>query len=148
MLRCLSARLASRMCPTRHGYITSRRRQRMRVSRTLRRWRAARGCGARNWQTPSGGPMWSNRSVKWWASGASGGCAEALDAELLRKRLGACRDRVTQLVRLEQHRVAAQGEHLALDPLVAADRQVADGAPVGQRPRAALDRPACDLRVV
>src|SRR5690348_13651425 len=74
--------------------------------------------------------------------------AHALDAELLRERLRAGRDRVPQLVRLEQDGLAAEGEHLALEPLVAADRQVADGASVGKRPRPALDRPAGDRLVV
>src|SRR5438445_4800791 len=73
---------------------------------------------------------------------------EPLDAELLRERLRASGDRAAQLLRLEENRLAPQRENLALEPFVAADRQVAHGAAVGEQPRTSFDRPARDLRVV
>src|SRR6187397_1014442 len=73
---------------------------------------------------------------------------KALDTELLRKRLRARGDCVPQLVGLEQDGFAAQREHLALEPLVAADGKVAYRRAVSQQASAALDRPARDLLVV
>src|SRR5512146_1272630 len=48
---------------------------------------------------------------------------------------------------LGSSRIASPREHLALEPLVAADRHVAHGAPVCEQPPAALDRPPGDVRV-
>src|SRR5690349_11329557 len=74
--------------------------------------------------------------------------AETLHAELLRQRLRARGDLAPQFGGLEQNRLASKREHLALDPLVAADRHVADGGPVAQQAAATLDRPARDVLVV
>src|SRR5512132_2227340 len=53
-----------------------------------------------------------------------------------------------QVVGLEDDRVAAVGEDLALEPLRASDGQFGDGGPVSESAGAALDRPAGDLRRV
>src|SRR5262245_30655648 len=102
----------------------------------------------RAYWTSSDIPRSWRRSSSAATGGASGAHAEALHPELLGQRLGARGDRAPQLVRLEQDRPAAEREHLALEPLVAADRQFANRAAVGEQPGTALDRPARDLLVV
>ena len=73
--------------------------------------------------------------------------AEALDAELLRELARARGERGAQLVGLEHDRLAALREDLALEPLVAADGDLAQRAAVGELARAALDRVARDASV-
>src|SRR5437762_10671686 len=74
--------------------------------------------------------------------------AEALDAQLARELTRACGDLLAHVCRLQDDRLAAPGEDLADEPVLRADRRLRDGAPVLQRPRAALELVARDgLRV-
>ena len=73
-----------------------------------------------------------------------GADAHARDAELLRQLFGAAGDHGPQLGRLEHDGLAALTEHLADEPLFAADPHLAERAAVAQQHRAALDHPARD----
>src|SRR6185437_4502080 len=74
--------------------------------------------------------------------------AQALDAELLGELARAGADAGAELVRLEDDRLAALRENLALEPLVASDRDIADRAAADELPRSALDLVAGYLRRV
>src|SRR4051794_9157347 len=71
--------------------------------------------------------------------------AQTLDAEILRELPRARRDARAQLGRLEHARLATLRQDLALEPLVAPDRDLAQGAPVREAPRSSLDLVAGDL---
>src|SRR6478736_341099 len=75
----------------------------------------------------------------------SGADTEPLDAELLRERLRARRDARPKLRRLDEHRIAAAREDLALEPLVIAVRAFGERRSVGQPSRAAFGREARDV---
>src|SRR5207237_6911322 len=84
------------------------------------------------------------------ADAAAAGCArlsldaQPLDPELLRELAGACGDERAELGRLEHDRLAALREDLALEPLVAADGDLAHRTAADEAPRAALDLVARD----
>src|SRR6478736_5463126 len=75
----------------------------------------------------------------------SGADTEPLDAELLRERLRARRDARPKLRRLDEHRIAAAREDLALEPFVIAVRAFGERRSVGQPSRAAFGREAGDV---
>src|SRR5205085_10712483 len=71
--------------------------------------------------------------------------ANAGDAELSLQLLRSLRHGPAEFRRLEDDRFAAVAEDLADQPLRAADRLLRHRRAVGQRVRALLDFPACDL---
>src|SRR5438094_2667930 len=75
--------------------------------------------------------------------GALGARAQPGDAELVGELARACSDDGAQLLGLEQHSLAPLGEHLAEEPLLAADGHFGERRTVLEQGRAALGRPTC-----